>query len=428
MKKKKWMQLDNAAKIYPAAKKRGWMALFRLSMDLREDIDPDVLSQALSNTLKRYPTFEVRIRKGLFWFYLEHNSEIPTVLPDVCCPCPYLNQSFNKNFSFRVRYYKKRIAVEFYHILTDGTGGMHFLKTLTAEYLRIKKGLSVSKKNILLCGEKPDNTEVEDSFKTYVSDYSIGRQEPDSYKISGKHERDGFVNLTCGILDASEVIAKAKEKNVTVTEYLTSAMILAIMRIQESEVKRKRKHKHVKVCIPINLRRFFPSKTVRNFASYVNPGIDPRTGEFTFDDILKSVHHQMGLEVTPQNLGAKFTANVRSERNPILRIFPLFMKNIAMKIAYRMVGDRKSSTIISNLGIVDLPDEMKEEVTRADFMIGPLFENPLACGVLSYNGRLHFNMTRTIREPKVEKEFFSVLLKLGLKVQAESNYDSKPIH
>jgi len=426
MKHKNWLRLDNAAKIYPAAQRRSWSALFRLSLDLHEEIDPDLLSEALKATLERYPSFRVSMKRGLFWFYLDHNDALPPVLPDVCCPCPYLNRKQNSNFCLRVRYYQKRIAVEFFHVLTDGTGGLSFLKTLSAEYLRLKKGLSLPKGSVRLCGEVPSDSEMKDSFLDYAGDFSLSRKEPDSFKITGQLEDDRFVHLTCGSLDEEQVLAKAKEHGATVTEYLTAVMIAALLNIQYREVKNKRRLRPVKICVPVNLRRFFDSETVRNFSSYVNPGIDPRMGDYTFDEIVKSVRCQMGCEITRQSLNAKFNANVRDEKNLLLRFVPLFLKNMVMKTVFRLVGDRKTSTNISNLGVLRLPEELAKEVTRADFILGPLSENPVACGVLSYGGKLRFNITRTICDPKTEREFFSLLVKDGLSVEIESNAFSRP--
>ncbi len=426
MEHKNWLRLDNAAKIYPAAQRRSWSALFRLSVDLKEDIDPALLSEALKATLERYPSFRVSMKRGLFWFYLDRNDSMPPVQPDVCCPCPYLNMKRNSGFCLRVRYYQKRIAVEFFHVLTDGTGGLSFLKTLTAEYLRLKKEVTVSGEcGILLCSEAPDESEMRDSFLDYAGDFSVSRSESDSFKIKGKIEKDNFVHLTCGVMNAAQVLQKAKEKQTTVTEYLTAVMIEALLNIQQREVKNKKRLRPVKICVPVNLRRFFPSKTVRNFASYVNPGVDPRMGEYTFDEILQAVRCQMGTEVTRQMLGAKFSANVRDEKNLLLRFVPLALKNMVMKTVFRLVGDRKTSTNISNLGILRLPPELEKEVTRADFILGPLSENPVACGVLTYGGKLRFNITRTICDPKTEREFFSLLVQKGIEVEIQSNLSSR---
>jgi NRPS condensation-like uncharacterized protein len=180
-------------------------------------------------------------------------------------------------------------------------------------------------------------------------------------------------------------------------------------------------YKPVKVCIPINLRRFYPTNTMRNFASYVNPGIDPKYGEYDFDETLSTVHHYMRSEVTEKLLNAKISTNVRSEKMRVLRLTPLFIKNFFMKIVFNRVGDRKSSTTISNLGVVNLPEEMSRYVKRMDFILGPLSRNKVVCAALTYNGQLVLNFTRTIQESSVEREFFRRLVKLGISVKIESN-------
>jgi len=155
--------------------------------------------------------------------------------------------------------------------------------------------------------------------------------------------------------------------------------------------------------------------------TYVNPGIDPRLGEYTFDETLNIVHHTMAMEVTKKLLNVKITTNVRSERNTVLRLTPLFIKNMALKYVYSQVGDVLSSTTISNLGVSKLPEEMAKYVRRMDFILGPLADNRVCCAALTYNGRLRINFTRTISEPWLEREFFTRLVKLGIPVKVESN-------
>ena len=135
---KNWMKLDNAAKIYPAAKRRKWKALFRLSAELTEDIDTDVLALAQKSTLARFPGFAQELKRGMFWYYLEQIDEQPDIRQDIGHPFEQMDFRENKGFMFRIRYYRRRIAVEIFHVLADGTGGICFLKTLVAEYLRIK--------------------------------------------------------------------------------------------------------------------------------------------------------------------------------------------------------------------------------------------------------------------------------------------------
>lgn len=419
---KKWMVLDNAAKIYPAAKRRNWTALFRLSADLTEEVDPAVLQQALKSTLARFHGFAQKLKKGLFWYYLEHNEGQPDVMPDGPYPCAPMNFRKNKGFMFRVMYHRSRIAVEIFHVLSDGSGGLCFLKTLVAEYLSIRYGADIPRNHeILDCTLPPEPDEMEDAYVKYARSATRTRSEPDSYYIRGTKEPDKFIHIISGVIPVEEILARAKEKKVSLTEYLTAVLIMAIDKLQRGAAPSERWYKPVKVCIPINLRSFYPTHTMRNFASYVNPGIDPKFGQYSFDEVLLAVHHYMRSEVTEKMLNAKMSTNVQTEKYKALRLTPLFIKNIVMKYAFNRVGDRKSSTSISNLGAVQLPPEMSKFVVRMDFILGPLSRNKVVCGALSYNGKLMLSFLRTIRESTLEREFFRYLVSQGIPVKIESN-------
>lgn len=416
------MKLDNAALIYPATMNRNWTALFRLSATLTEPVDEDILEVAQKRTLRRLPWFSYQLKRGLFWFYLERGDAEPAVEPDVGNPCVRMKLKSRAGFCMRVRYYQNRIAVEFFHVLTDGTGGLVFLQTLVAEYLRIKYGAVIPRdERILDCSEPPKPEEAEDSFAAYSGTITQTRKEVKAFHINGTDESGGFVHIITGSMDAEGVRQKAREKGVTITEYLTAALILSVDAIQRRRVAHIHRLKPVKICVPINLRNVFPSKTLRNFANYVNPGIDPRLGTYTFDEVLNIVHHFMGMEVTKKLLNAKITTNVRTEQNRVLRLMPLFIKNLAMKYAYSQVGDAISTTSLSNLGVTRLPEEMAKYVRRMDFILGPLADNRVCAAALTYNGRLRVNFTRTIAEPVLEREFFTRLVKLGIPVKVESN-------
>lgn len=421
-KPRRWTRLDNAAKIYPAAQRRGWAALFRLSATLTEPVDPVILEEAQRRTAQRFGVFSYKLKRGMFWYYLEDSDDMPKVEPDVGNPCICMRPRDNDGFSFRVRYYENRIAVEIFHVLTDGTGGLLFLKTLVAEYLRLKYRVRIpATDGVFDCDEAPKPEEIADGFMENAGSFTKSRSEEDAFRIPGAVEKDHFVHIVTGSIPAKVLLEKAHEKNVTLTEYLTAVLIESIVAIQSRTVIRRKRQKPVKITVPVNLRGFFPSKTLRNFANYVNPGIDPRCGSYTFDEILSDVHHFMGLEVTKKALSAKITTNVRSEQNKILRMAPLFLKNPVMRIVFNAVGDRKSSTCFSNLGNTKLPEEMAKYVTRMEFILGPLSRNRVAVAALSYDGTLRMNFTRTLVEPVVEQEFFTRLVKLGIPVKVESN-------
>lgn len=418
----RWMRLDNAAKIYPAAKRRNWNNFFRISATLTEPIDTVVLASALDVTARRFPSIAVRLRRGVFWYYLEEIPKTPSIQPEKSCPLAHAPFHEVRQCAFRVLVYKNRVAVEFFHALTDGTGALVFVKTLLAEYLSEKYGLSVpAEKGVLGRLEEPSPEELEDSFARYAGDVTASRAESTAYHLSGTPERDGYKNLVTMMIPAEKLRACAKEHGVSVTELLCAAMMQAIGELQAEKVPNVRHRKPVKVLIPVNLRNLFPSRSLRNFASYITPEIDPRMGDCSFSELCSLVHHKMGLENNRRTMRAKFAANVASERSPILRVMPLFIKNIAMKAVFDAVGECKSCLCLSNLGRVELPEVMVPYVQRMDFIIGVQARAPHDCGVVTWGDTVYINCIRSIQEPELEYRFYRVLHRLGLPVKVESN-------
>ena len=415
-----WLKLDNAAKIYPASMSRRWNAMFRLSVTLTEPVDPDVLTRALDSTVRRLPSFALRLRKGLFWYYLEHLDGAPPVEPDVINPCSHLRIN-EGSFMFRVRYHENRIATEFFHTLADGGGGMVFMYTLAAEYLRLKYGADIPRSaRILDCNETPKPEEWEDSFDVYARREGLPRSESKAYSVPGMVGARDWMHITTGVLSADAVRARAKQFDATVTEYLAAVLIMAIYEIQKSEIRR-RARLPVKVCLPVNLRRFYPSVSVRNFSSFINPGIESRLGAYTFEETIRRVKHIVGLEASEKMINARMSRNVHDERNPVIRVIPLFIKDTTLKYMHWKNGDRVSSSTLSNLGVIQFPPEMARYIDRVDCMLGSLLYNPVACACSTYNGELHVTFSRYLKESTVERNFFTFLVKEGLHVLLESN-------
>ena len=418
----RWMRLDNAAKIYPAAKRRNWNNFFRLSATLTEPVDTEVLRRALDVTVRRFPSIAVRLRRGAFWYYLEEIPKAPAIQAEKSCPLAHAPFYEVRQCAFRVLVYHERIAVEFFHALTDGAGALVFLKSLLAEYLSQKYGLVIpAEKGVLGRLEEPSAEEVEDSFARYAGDVKLSRREATAYHLSGTPEPDGYKDIVTMMIPADKLRDCARGFGISVTELLCAAMMQAILDIQAKDVPRRAARKPVKVLLPVNLRTLFPSATLRNFASYITPEIDPRMGDCSFEELCQLVHHKMGMENNRRTMRAKFAANVASERSPVLRVMPLFIKNIAMKAVFDTVGECKSCLCLSNLGRVELPEVMTPYVTRMDFIIGVQARAPHNCGVITWNGTAYINCIRNIREPALELAFYRVLHRLGLPVKVESN-------
>ena len=418
----RWLRLDNAAKIYPAARRRNWSNVYRQSVTLYEDVDVAVLRSALDVTVKRFPSIVARLKKGLFWYYLEQVDTPPDIRCEASYPLTFMNPKEIQSCALRVIVYRNRIAVEFFHSLTDGTGALIFLKTLTAEYLEQKHGISIpSEHGVLDRREAPSEEELEDSFLKYAGKVTASRKDTNAWRLPNEPRHDGFLHLTCFKIPVSEALAMARERGITLTVLFSAIMMQALVNLQKEKVPQREKRKRIKLLIPVNLRALFPSKTLRNFAMYTIPELDPRLGEYSFDEICKVIVHKMGSEITAKHMQTVITTNVNDEKNPLVRLIPLPLKNLVMKAVFDATGEIKSCLSLSNLGAIKLPEIMKPYIERMDFILGVQAAAPYNCGMLSFGDTMYINFIRNIRDPELERHFFLVLRDMGLSATVESN-------
>ena len=418
---KSWMRLDNAALIFPAIRSSRWVNTFRISADLTEEVDPALLEQAVKDLMPRFPTFYVRLGKGLFWYYLQEIDEAPKPRPEYAYPLTHMGKAEQRRCCFRVLYHENRIAAEYFHAITDGTGGEIFLKSLVARYLELRYGILVAEgQGVRTCREKPAPGERQDAFQICTGDTPLDRHEDTAYHLFGTPDARGFMHVITGLIPADKLVAKAREYQATVNGFLSAVMTKTIIEMQEGHV-RKAKRRPVKITVPVNLRKVFGVDTLRNFSLVLNVGVDPRLKDYSIEDLCREYRRQMDLEIQPEKMAARIAANVLPARNKALRLAPLFIKNIAMRSVYRRYGERKGCLNISNLGRISLPAEMEPYVKRVDFMIGVQLTYPNNCSVASCGNLTTINMIRNIQETELERRFFTNLVKLGLPVAIESN-------
>ncbi|MBQ1674898.1 MAG: hypothetical protein II069_02510 [Oscillospiraceae bacterium] len=418
----RWMRLDNAALIFPAAQRKHWSNAFRLSFTFRDPVDPALLQQALDHVAPRFPSVCVRLRRSTFWYYLEEVDRPPAVREDSYQPLVSMGRTDIRRCAIRVLYYRSRMAVEFFHAVTDGTGGMVFAKTLAAEYVRLRYGADVpATHGVLDIRESPKPEELEDSFQRNVGPVAAPRDDGNVYRYRGTLEPDRFLHVTLGTVDSEALHSRSHALGVTVTAYLTAVLLQSLLELQAENVPRRQRRKNVKIQIPVNLRKLYDSRTMRNFVAVANVGVDPRLGDYTLEELAKLVHHQMHLSITPKNMQAIFTPNVTSEQNPVLKIVPLFLKNIIMRAVFDTIGERVASMTLSNLGRVELPEAMAPFVERVEFVLGPQSTAPYNASVTSWQGKTFINIVRNTVEPRLEEIFFTKLVKLGCRVTVESN-------
>ncbi|MGN0400734.1 MAG: alcohol acetyltransferase [Acetatifactor sp.] len=420
--RKDWYQLDLSAIVYPTLQRRDFSSVYRLSVVLKEEIQPEVLQKALDMTLPRFPTYKVAIRKGLFWRYLEPNDRPgPFVQKDVKNPCQPMYFKANNRYLIRVYYFRNRIALEAHHSLGDGTGGMCLLLTMTAVYLRLLGHTEIENSGFVLdIGSEPLEGELEDAYKRYANaKVCPPRLQEKAYRVRGTAEPFYTLNIIDGIMSVKEVMNVAKHYDATITEYLNAVLLHALLEKQKEE--KERKLRPVKIAMPVNLRRFFPSITLRNFITMIYPGIDPRLGEYTFEEIVKQVHNYMRYYINEKQLRGDITTNAATQSNPVIRVVPLFIKDFVVKTFYSRVQDRNSSAGLTNMGALKVPESMKAYIDRADIYMGQPFSRRTNCAIISFEDTMTVNFASSIVETDVEKFFFRKLVQDGIHVKIESN-------
>ncbi len=417
-----WYKLDLSAIVYPTLQRRDFSSVYRLSVVLKEEIKPDVLQKALDLTLPRFPTYKAAIRKGLFWRYLEPNDRPgPFVQEDVKNPCQPMHFKANHRYLVRVYYFRNRIALEAHHSLGDGTGGMCVLQTMTAVYLRLLGHEEIENGGYVLdINGVPDEEELEDAYMRYANaKVCPPRIQEKAYRVRGTAEPFYTLNIVDGIMSVSEVAAVAKRYHATITEYLNAVLLHALLTKQQEEPHLRLRP--VKIAMPVNLRRFFPTITLRNFITMIYPGVDPRLGEYTFEEIVVQVHNYMRYYINEKLLRGDITTNAATQRNPLIRVVPLFLKDLVVRTFYTRVQDRNSSAGLTNMGALQVPEGMKPYIERFDIYMGQPFSRRTNCAIISFEDILTVNFASSIIEADVERYFFRRLVKDGIHVKIESN-------
>ncbi|MBR5577581.1 MAG: alcohol acetyltransferase [Lachnospiraceae bacterium] len=419
--KQEWYPLDLSAIVYPTLQRKDFSSVYRLSVLLKEEVQPEVLQKAIEMTLPRFPTYKVAMRKGLFWRFLEPNYRPgPFVQPDVRNFCMPMSFKTKGRYLLRFYYHGCRISLEAHHSLGDGNGGMHLLNTLTAVYLRLLGHDIPNQYLVLDINQEPHPEELEDAYMRYSnSKFCPPRPMEKTYRLRGTKEPFFTFQVIHGNMATSEVLEVAALYKCTLTEYLNAVLLYALLQKQKDD--KPFRELPVKIAMPVNLRRFFPSKTLRNFITMVYPSIDPRLGDYKFEEIIKQVHHYMHYYINDKFLRGDITTNAATQRNPFIRVVPLFIKDFVVKNFYKRVQDRNSSAGLTNMGVLKVPDEMLPHVERFDIYMGIPYSSRTNCAIISYNNILTINFASCIKETDVEKYFFQKLVQDGIKVTIESN-------
>ena len=422
IKGERWRKLDNAAKIFPAVSGGRDSRVFRFYCELTEDIDGDILQRALDLTLEKFPVYRSIMRKGLFWHYLE-KSDIPAVVqPETQPPCMDLYIRDRKSLLFKVNYYQKRINFEVYHALTDGTGAISFLKEMVKQYLRISHADENLPDTPFMDGDITIQDLENDSFSKYYkkpekTDKTEGKKRKVS-RITGTKVGYGDYNIVEGILSSRQLTEKAKELGVSVTVFLSAVLLCAI----HEEMNRRQNNKEVVLMVPVNLRNYFPSDSMLNFFGWIEPGYQFPEGKYDFQNILETVAAYFKAELNEEHLGSRMSKYMNLERQPIVRVVPLFIKNPVMQIANQFT-QRDVTALLSNLGVIHMPEAYEKYITRFGAFIN---SSRLQLSLCSFKDDVVIGFNSAYQSKNIQRNFFRILQSFG--IESEIVQDQFPDH
>lgn len=408
-----WFPLDDSAKIYPMSLEHDNMALFRLSAYLFEDVVPEILQMALTFTIKRFPSFATTLKKGFFWHYLDTTKRRFTISEECDVPCQPLRVGRSGSQSFRVIYYKNRISIEFFHVLTDGIGGMEFLKSLLAEYVRLL-GVNISNLGeVIDINDIPNAKEIRNEFARVLhSQNSSGLINKRVLQMNGKLTKMKPNQVIHFKLNSLKFKASAQKHNTTVTIYTLALIFMAIKAATDSLSG------EVSVQVPVNMRKYYPSTTLRNFAMYCGIKIDLEDIE-TLSGLIENIKEQLEEKVSKEKMSEMVTSANKLVRS--LRLIPLFIKLPIAKKLYGFLGDQAFTSTLSNLGVVNMPDEYRKYILSMDFVLGTAPNNRAISGLVTYNNVTTLSVSKMTKDPMFEEKLYELLISEGLEVEVEGS-------
>lgn len=422
-----WYVLDNAAVIMPAVSDSVNTSLFRISADLDEPIHLPSLEEALLRVSKRFPYFCVELRRGFFWYYFEPSGTRPRPEADTRSPSQGFDIRRRGRPLFRVRARDRRLACEFSHVLTDGTGGLRFTKTLLAEYFSLRGTLAGGNDpDVYNLEDRPDPEEYEDAYhRHFRGDYPIPDPLPPAFHIPGALLGRHCYRVISGSIPLAAALGIAKNFGVTLTELMTAVYIDALQELwlAAPPAERRRQRPLLAVEVPVNMRKFFPSKTNRNFSLFVLVTQDMRLGQREFPDIVARAHHQLRYETDAKTIARQIARNVGGSRKLLVRLVPLFIKDFFARILFSALGENLLSGFISNLGAISLPPGPAARVERFEFVPAPSKVCKTNASMLSWKDRLYIDFGSLARPRDLERFFFTRLRKIGLPVRVDCNFE-----
>lgn len=356
-----WYKMDNVANVFLASFNKRDTRCMRVSATLTEEINPELLQKAVDITMKTQQQFQVRIRRGFFWHYLEPTNIAPKVVPEEGRPCPLLYGNRYQGFlHFKVSFYQNRINIDMFHALGDGTGALGLLHLVVGNYLKLVHKNEIDDILPHAKGSKADR--IRNSYEQFYGDKegaipkTILNKKKKAYHIQSRklpYDQLQFFEIHTS---ASVLKKKAKELSVGMSAYIGARLMIAINE-DRSLVHRS---KPITISVPVNLRNYYPSDTMRNFFNSVDI-----SHVFTNDDTLESLALEFDTKLkealVPENIQNQMNRYESMERLFFTRVVPLRIKQAVIR-CFAKKEAKTVTAVLSNLGKVEVPESQKKYI------------------------------------------------------------------
>lgn len=403
--KKYWRSLDDQAKIYSLSYNKKDTSIFRLSVVLKEKIDEIILQKSIELALVKYEAFKVRMKSGIFWNYLEKNNKTPIVSEEKEYPFKKLNFRKNNDYLFKVTYLDKKINIDYFHVLTDANGGAEFFKEIIYRYLELKY------KEELSFTEVKEHEIIKKSENAYIKNYNKNSGKaynpPRAYTLKAEEWKDGKLVINHFNIDLKQLKNLSKEKQCSISELLTAMLAYSIY---EGNYKKNNGKNPVNICIPINLKKYFPSETKSNFVSYMMISLNLKNSQnYSFENILDMVKTEFEKKLKFERIEETMSSNGKLINNFWVRNIPLILKRVLV-ILGSLELKKHFTTTLSNIGSIQIQEKYEKYIENFMIILSPDWAEKIRCGVCSYKDNLVITFGNVLKENSIEDNF-KILLK-----------------
>ena len=402
-----WYKVDNVAKVFLASVTKRDPRTLRVSCTLKEKIDPEILQSAVLSAIQDRPQVQVRIRRGIFWHYMEDTDILPKVSEESDRMCLNLYAPAKAMLHYKVTYFKNRINLDMFHALSDGTGALEFLNIIVLDYLKLKYPKEFDDVTVH-SGACADDLN-QDSFRQFFENMTLsgGTYKKKAYK-------PGTLKLPYNQLQFFEIhmpvdvmLKQAKELKVSLTSFFGAAWMMAI----HNGMPPMKRKLPVTITLPVNLRNYYPSQTSRNFFNnvYVTHIFDK---EISFEELAREFDVTLKSQLTEDKIKKQMERFETMEYVAPVRAVPLFIKQLVVRSGSR-ISDRKASMVFSNLGVLNPPKTVADKIDNYSTFCSSM---NLFATVSSYKNELTFGVSSPYISTSAVKNFVRFFSEKGVDI------------